>query len=641
MDQLTPSHPDVRWHSADLKAGWLSPAGYYWIPEAWGHTSSDASGGGPCKHATSFAIAADLTRTWAVAISGTLPDGEGVAASLPLQYGAHRPWVHTVDAEVILQLLRHADRKRTTGVLAGVAKVVNQMPLRWLWDGLCARGRHAGHPFWYVRATSHHSDALLHKADWAASQDTVLQNTPPDPGHAQLIDAGRDGHLDLRPPTMRTLGEVAQQAQTDHALTHREHTPLGAVRATAYLHARDLTATATNRRALRARDGHTPVQRRLRVRKERLSGVAVLPQPCLLCGSPEKTPVHMHVGCAHSRLLWAHYGQGVHEASRQPPPGDKALWVASWCSAGATWTEVFCSGLVPEDAEAQLRAIARYNPPGGNSVDDCLHHMLRLGDFAWDRLEQLLREPLSAAARAHRWLTAAEGDHPPPPPRPDKDFVASLRVVNGTLECPPQEGPQPYQDLPGGFSKHLQDALFQLWIIGRGSMTAWEARIVGEEWAREWSRWCAATHAPETPAQGYAAIPLEGWGPDTKPRPTVIRGAGPDHPWDAATGEWLQAAQGPQTGWIGDVSSLVRTPVPPRIVLHAANVLRATEIRKWGHATAIVRWHPQEDGAAQLAVAHFTTGGPVYYDALSRLGDAQGPLLLMLPATCSRAAPGA
>ena len=409
-------------------------------------------------------------------ISGTVPDGEGLAASLPLQYGAHRPWVHTVEAEVILHLLRHADRERTTGVPAGATEVVNQMPLRWLWDGLCARGRHAGHPFWYVRATSHHSDAQLHKADWAASQDTVLQNTPPDPGHAQLIVASHDRHLDLRPPTMRTLGEVAQRAQTDHALTHRGHTPLGAAHATASVHARDLITTATNRRALSARDGDTPVQRRLRVRKERLSGVAVLPQPCLLCGGPEETLVHMHVGCAHSRLLWPDYRQAVQEATRHLPTGDKALWVASWRSAGATWTEIFCSGLVPEDAEAQLRAIARYDPPGGTAVDNFLHHMLRLGDFAWDlcnhRLEQLLREPLSAAARAHRWLTAAEGDHPPPPPRPDKDFLASLCVVNGTLECPPQEGPHPYKDLPGGFSKHLQDALFPPWIMGRGSMTA-------------------------------------------------------------------------------------------------------------------------------------------------------------------------
>ena len=115
--------------------------------------------------------------------------------------------------------------------------------------------------------------------------------------------------------------------------------------------------------------------------------------------------MHMHVGCAHSRLLWPHYRQAVHEAARHLPPGDKALWVALWRSAGATWTEVFCSGLVPEDAEAQLRAKARYDPPGGTSVDDFLDHMLRLGDFAWElrnhRLEQLLREPLSAAARAH------------------------------------------------------------------------------------------------------------------------------------------------------------------------------------------------------------------------------------------------
>ena len=148
-------------------------------------------------------------RTWAVAISGTVPGGEGVAASLPLQYGAHQPFVRTVDAEVILHLLRHADRERATGVPAGATKVVNQMPLQWPQDRLRARGQHTEHPFWYAQATSHHSNALLHKADWAASQDTVLQNTPPGASHAQLRVASHDGHRDLRPPTMRTLGAVA------------------------------------------------------------------------------------------------------------------------------------------------------------------------------------------------------------------------------------------------------------------------------------------------------------------------------------------------------------------------------------------------------------------------------------------------
>ena len=75
--------------------------------------------------------------------------------------------------------------------------------------------------------------------------------------------------------------------------------------------------------------------------------------------------------------------------------------MASWRSAGAAWTEVFCSGLVPEATEAQLRAIAPYDPPGGPSVDYFLNHMLWVGDFAWELhnhlLEQLLLEPLSAA----------------------------------------------------------------------------------------------------------------------------------------------------------------------------------------------------------------------------------------------------
>ena len=445
---------------------------------------------------------------------------------------------------------------------------------------------------------------------------------------------------------MRTLSTVAQRAQMDHALNHRGRTPLGAAHATAYVHARDLTATATSHLALRARDGHTPVQRRLDIRKEWLSGVAILPQRCLLCGGLEETPVHMHVGCAHSRLLWPEYRQVLQEAARHLPPGDKALLVASWRSAGAAWTEVFCSGLVPEAAEAQLRATARYDPPGGTSVDDFLHHMLQLGDFAWElrnqRLERFLHETLSAAARVHRLLTATEGNCPPPPPRPGRDFVASLRVVNGTLECPPQEDPHLYRDLTGGFSKHLQDALFPPWIIRRGSMTAWEARIVGVEWARKWGRWCAATRAPGAPSQQYAAIPLEGWVPHTRPRPTMIRGAGPDDLWDAAAKGWLQAALEPHVGFGGDVSWLVRAPFPPCIVLHYANLYRATEIHTWGRDAATVRWLPPEGGAARFTVAHFRKWGACVRRRPVPAGRHSGaPAPHASHRSCSRVTPGA
>ena len=144
---------------------------------------------------------------------------------------------------------------------------------------------------------------------------------------------------------------------------------------------------------------------------------------------------------------------------------------------------------------------------------------------------------------------------------------------------------------------------------------------MGADWAREWGRWCAITRAPGTPTPQWAAIPLEGWGPHTRPGPTLICRAGPERPWDATATEWLQAALEPHTGRRGDVSSLLRASLPPRLMLHVANMLRATEIHTWGCDAATVRWLPPEDGGTWLTVAHFTKWGPAYDDALSRLGD--------------------
>ena len=161
-------------------------------------------------------------------------------------------------------------------------------------------------------------------------------------------------------------------------------------------------------------------------------------------------------------------------------------------------------------------------------MDKFLQHILQLGDLAWElcnhRLEQLLRAPHSAAARVHRWRTAVERDCLPPPLRPSRDFVDSLFKVNATLD------PHLYRDLPGGYLTHLRGALLPTRVIGRSSMTAWEAHIVGAEWEHDWSWWCAATRTPGTPATQYAAVPLEGWRPHTGPRLTVIRGAGPERP---------------------------------------------------------------------------------------------------------------
>ena len=72
-------------------------------------------------------------------------------------------------------------------------------------------------------------------------------------------------------------------------------------------------------------------------------------------------------------------------------------------------------------------------------------------------------------------------------------------------------------------------------------------------------------------------------------------------------------------------------PPRPRLVLHTANILSAAEIRTWGCDAATVQSFPPEEEGTRLTVGHLKTGRPTYDDALSRLGDIPGPLLLMLP----------
>ena len=68
-----------------------------------------------------------------------------------------------------------------------------------------------------------------------------------------------------------------------------------------------------------------------------------------------------------------------------------------------------------------------------------------------------------------------------------------------------------------------------------------------------------------------------------------------------------------------------------RLVLRPANMLQAKEIHTWGCDAATVLWLPLDDGGSRLTVAHFKDGRPTYDDALSRLSDVAGPLVLMLP----------
>ena len=254
-----------------------------------------------------------------------------------------------------------------------------------------------------------------------------------------------------------------------------------------------------------------------------------------------------------------------------------------------------------------------YNPPGGTSLDGFLQHMLRLGDFAWElrslRLEQLLRAPHSAAARVHQWLTAAEGDCP----ATSSTFHQGLRGLLTPGErhsgVSHRGGSPPLPEPAWGFLKAPQRRILPTAGHRTQFMTAWEAHIVGAEWAHKWSRWCATTRTRGTPATQYAPVPLEGWGPHTRPRPTVIRGAGPERPLDAETTEKLRPAPEPHTGWCATCPCSSGHPSSPGLVLHTANILQAVEIRTWRCEAATLRWLPPEEGGSRLTVAHYKKRG--------------------------------
>ena len=176
------------------------------------------------------------------------------------------------------------------------AKIVNQLPLTWLHEGLKRRLLHLEHSFRFTRANSHYSDVLLHKEDWAASQETVLQNTPPGGSQEWLVVAGESSHLELPSSTMPYLSKVAERVKRDDTSTHRGHTPKGITKGMHVFHA------SRPRRLGHPSSGAPSQGRRHTVAAQTSSGpqqpfgVYVLPQSCLLCGRQAEAPTHMQVG---------------------------------------------------------------------------------------------------------------------------------------------------------------------------------------------------------------------------------------------------------------------------------------------------------------------------------------------------------
>ena len=336
----------------------------------------------------------------------------------------------------------------------------------------------------------------------------------------------------------------------------------------------------------------------------------------------------MQMGCVHSGLFWPHYRQAGQEAARHLPPGEKAPWVASSRSTGAEWTEAFCFRVVFEAAEAQLRAIARYKPPGGTFLDEFLQHMLRLGDFAWElrnlRLEQQrgLRAPMAHCG----------GGRLSPPSNASQQGLRGLSPPGERHFGESRQAGSP--SLPGTAWGFLEAAPRRA-LPTLDHRTQFHDRVGGTHCgcgvsARVEPVSCDNTHIGN-PSNAVRRRLTWGWG---TAHPTATHGDS----WGGllapvGRGDHGMAAGGPEAPYGMEGRHILAPPTapPPRLVLHTGNVLWAAQICTWGCDAATFWWFPSEEGGTRLTVAHLKKRGPTYDDALSQLGHLPGPLLLMLP----------
>ena len=111
------------------------------------------------------------------------------------------------------------------------------------------------------------------------------------------------------------------------------------------------------------------------------------------------------------------------------------------------------------------------------------------------------------------------------------------------------------------------------------------------------------------------------------PRPPVGHGGegmATGGPWSHKRGEW------------GGALAHRSARHPPHLPPHRQRAPGHRDTH-WGRDAPPIRWLSPEGGAAPLTTAHFKTGRPAYDDALSKLGDVLGPLLLMLPTSLATA----
>ena len=187
-----------------------------------------------------------------------------------------------------------------------------------------------------------------------------LLHTPPSACTVHVVDAGDNGELEPRVPSMQALQQVRDMEWRSLAARTRAHTPLAGACEAVPLGA--VHHGPTHRNMLRARDGRLSTMQVMRRWRQRLTRMAIPAHPCIFCWGPEEDIGHMRLLCAQDEEVARLLCRRVGEFTAELPLTDRAVEFVAWREHGWRRAESLMAGVVPGDLKRLFAAVQRRRP---------------------------------------------------------------------------------------------------------------------------------------------------------------------------------------------------------------------------------------------------------------------------------------
>ena len=359
---------------------------------------------------------------------------------------------------------------------------------------------------------------------------------------------------------MQALQLVGEIEWRSLAARTRAHTPLASACEAVPLRA--VHHGPTQRNILRARDGRLSTMQVMRRWRQKLTLVAILAHPCILCWGPEEDIGHMRLLCARDEEVARLLCRRVAHFTAELPLTDRAVEFMAWREHGCRWTESLMAGVVPGDLKRLFAAVRAASSRGPAKAKLFVEDMVEVGEDVYarrnHRLTQIMQLPMQDRRRAvYAFL---RGDTPFCPP------------ARRFKQHPPWN---PFDGLPNDLQATLQRAPLHALLVPRSYIAHEEAMSLFPPWmaavAHAFSQWIGSWMAQNYPAfrEWSRVVSAQSW--------AMVSGTMVRDP-DGQSDPWLQVyadhpAVGNVMGWPRQVLPVFQQPLPNLPVLAIVVVL--------------------------------------------------------------------